>query len=153
MKERLRRCSCRHPLPVVTLSNVHSVSNKMNELMAKVFFSQSNLICLTQSWLKEGMSDPNPPGYTLIWTDRDNSKSQKSIGGRMCIFVDNQWATQYSILEKVCTHDYEIFVSTYLLTKRIWSDHHHINLCMSSRLVRDGNQDCRELQMCTLPIS
>lgn len=64
----------------------------MDELLAKVNydsdFRQSNLMCFTETWLKEGIPDPDLPGYTLIRADRDNFKSMKSIGGGMCIFVN-----------------------------------------------------------------
>lgn len=75
IRERIRRRGHKHPLPIMTLSNVRSLSNKMNELMAKLEYDrdyrQSNLICLTETWLKEDLPDPNLPGYMLIRTDRD----------------------------------------------------------------------------------
>lgn len=112
VRERLRRHGSRHPLPVITFSNVCSLSNKMNELIAKVQydneFRQSNLICFTESWLKEETSDPNLPGYTIIRADRDINSSRKSIGGGLCVYMDTRWATQYTVRECVCTHDYEI---------------------------------------------
>lgn len=117
MRQRIRRRGCKHPLPVITLSNVRSLNNKMDELLAKVNydsdFRQSNLMCFTETWLKEGIPDPDLPGYTLIRADRDNFKSMKSIGGGMCIFVNKHWATQYTIREKVCTRDYEILVVSF----------------------------------------
>lgn len=117
VRERLKRRGSRHPLPVITFSNVRSLSNKMNELTAKIQydneFRQSSLICFTESWLKEEMSDPNLPGYTLIRADRDTTRSQKSIGGGLCVFLDKRWATQYTVRERVCTHDYEILVVSF----------------------------------------
>lgn len=117
VRERLKRRGSRHPLPVITFSNVRSLSNKMNELTAKIQydkeFRQSNLICFTESWLKEEMSDPNLPGYTLIRADRDTTRSQKSIGGGLCVVLDKRWATQYTVRERVCTHDYEILVVSF----------------------------------------
>lgn len=73
-------------------------------------FRQSNLICFTERWLKGEMSDPKLPGYTLIRADRDIWKSQTSVVSCMCISVDNRWAMQYSIWEKVCTCNYEIMM-------------------------------------------
>lgn len=117
VRERIRRRGSRHPLPVITFSNVRSLSNKMNELLAKVRydseFRQSNLICFTESWLKEDMPDPNLPGYTMIRADRDINMSRKSIGGGLCVYVDERWATQYTVRERVCTHDYEILVVSF----------------------------------------
>lgn len=45
---------------------------------------------------------------TVIWADRDRTSSHKSIGGGFCIFIDNTWATQFKVHEKVCTRDYEL---------------------------------------------
>ena len=79
----------------------------MNELITKVQydneFRQSNLICFTESWLKEEMSDPNLPGYTIIRADRDINLSQKSIGGGLCVYMDTRWAIQYTVRERVHT--------------------------------------------------
>ncbi len=145
VRERLRRCSCKHLLLVITLSN------KMNELMVKVqhdsYYRQSNLICLTESWLKEGMSDPNLPSYTLR-ADRENSKSQKSFSGGVCIYVDDRWAMQYNIQEKVCTRDYEILVvlfQTFYLPREFFQIA-LICLCTGARFWGGGNQDCTKLQ-------
>jgi len=44
----------------------------------------------------------------MIRADRDEIKSRKSVGGGLCIFVDNRWATHFRIHEKVCTTDYEL---------------------------------------------
>ena len=72
----------------------------MHELLARVNydnkFRQSNLICFTETWLKDDMSDLNLPGYTLIRADRDTDMSRKSIGGGLCVYVDERWATQYT---------------------------------------------------------
>ncbi len=55
VRHRLWKRRNRFPLPVITLSNVRSVSNKLDELKLRAGydheFRQSNLVCLTETWL------------------------------------------------------------------------------------------------------
>lgn len=111
MKQRVKRRGNKPPLPVITLTNVCSINNKLDELAAKVAFGcdfrMSNRLCLTETCLK---NQPNPTliGYTTIRADRDEEKSCKSVRGGLCIFVDNKWAKDFCIREKICTPDYDI---------------------------------------------
>lgn len=67
-----------------------------------------NLICFTETWLKDGIQDIDISGYTMIRADRNVAASQKTVGGGLCIYVDNRWATRFRICEQVCTPDYEL---------------------------------------------
>lgn len=84
----------------------------MDELLLKVKydndFRQSSLLCFTETWLKDGIQDIDLSGYTIIRVDRDEAVSHKAIGGGLCIYVDNRWATRFRIRKQVCTPDYEI---------------------------------------------
>lgn len=79
IRERIIRQGCKYPLPTMILTNIRSLSNKINELMVKVEcdrdYRQSNLICLTETWLKRDIPDPNLTGYTLIRAARDTQQS------------------------------------------------------------------------------
>nr|XP_055073494.1 uncharacterized protein LOC129453317 [Misgurnus anguillicaudatus] len=116
VRARLRRRGSRFPLPVITLSNVRSLNNKVEELAARVNFETDfklcNLICLTETWLKPETA-VYIDGYTTIRADRDELLSRKSIGGGLCIFMDNKWATQMHIQEQVCTPEYEILTVSF----------------------------------------
>lgn len=116
VKNRLRRRGSRHPLPVITLSNVRSLNNKLDELSLRMIyeeeFRRSNLICFTETWLKVD-NKVDFEGYITIRADRDTVKSQKSIGGGLCILVDKKWATHFTIYEQLCARDYEILVVSF----------------------------------------
>lgn len=75
VRHRLWRCGNRFPLSVITLTNVRSVSNKLDELTLRAKhdceFSQSNFVCLTESWLKDYHDTPILSGYTTIRADRN----------------------------------------------------------------------------------
>lgn len=109
IRARLRGHGAQFPLTMITLSNVQLLNNKMNELMARVKvendFTMSNLICLTETWLKDE-TEVALPGYIMMRADWDKHKSNKLIKGGMCIFVDSKWATQRRI--QVCTFDYDL---------------------------------------------
>lgn len=57
VKHRLWKRRNRLPLPVITLSNVRSVSNELDELVLRAEhdceFRQSDLLCFTETWLKD----------------------------------------------------------------------------------------------------
>lgn len=116
IRNRLRRRGSRHPLPVMTLSNVRSLNNKLDELSLLLRydedFRRSNLICLTETWLNDQCA-VELPGYTTIRADRDRRLSGKSIGGGLLMFVDQRWATQYTVHERICTKDYETMVVSF----------------------------------------
>ncbi len=61
VRQRVKRRGNKPPLPVITLTNVRSINNKLDELAAKMEFDcdfrTSNLLCLTETWLK---NQPNP---------------------------------------------------------------------------------------------
>ncbi len=92
------------PLQTITLCNVRPLRNTMDELTAKVkydsTFRQSNLLCFKEIWFKL---------ETSPWSraDRHGLTSHQSVGGALCIFVDNKWQTQFWTLERVCSPDHE----------------------------------------------
>lgn len=75
VRQRLKRRGHKPPLPVITLSNVRSLKSKTDELLLKAKydsdFRQSNLICFTETWLKDGIQDIDISGYTMIRADRN----------------------------------------------------------------------------------
>ena len=88
----------------------------MDELTALVRFEgdfrRSNLMCFTETWLTEDNDNILVPGFT-IRTDRDSDKAQKSMGGGLCMFVSDSWATQYCVRERVCTRDFELLTVSF----------------------------------------
>ncbi|CAB1313338.1 unnamed protein product [Coregonus sp. 'balchen'] len=97
VRNRLRRRGSRHPLPVITLSNVRSLNNKLNELAARATFEED---FRRKTWLKQDNIDVNIDGYTVIRADRDKTTSHKLIGRWLCSFVDNTWAMQCNVIEQ-----------------------------------------------------
>ncbi|KAI0240090.1 hypothetical protein LSAT2_009191 [Lamellibrachia satsuma] len=66
VRNRLKKRGCRLPLPAITLSNVHSLQNKMDKLSALTKYDgdyrRCSLFCFTETWLTEDVSDMNLPG-------------------------------------------------------------------------------------------
>ena len=88
-------------LPAITLSNVRSLQNKMDELSTLITYDsdyrRSSLLCFTETWLTENTTDIGLDGYTRIRFDRSKKKTDKSIGGGLCMMVNNKWATNFCI--------------------------------------------------------
>ena len=104
-------------IPTITLSTVHALQNKMNELTALVRFDgdfrRSNMMCFTETWLSEHIDNILAPGFTTVRAERDCDKAQKSVGGGVCVFVSDNWATQYCVRERVCTRDFELLTVSF----------------------------------------
>lgn len=65
-------------------------------------------MCLTETLLKDHRETP-----TTIRADRNEHSACKSIGGGLCLFVDNSLAAHYRIREQVCMPDYEILTVSF----------------------------------------
>ena len=85
IRNRLKRCAFRPPLPAITFSNVRSLQSKMDELSTLTShdsdYRRSSIMCFTETWLTEQITDLEIDGYTTIRFDRDKQKTEKSIGG------------------------------------------------------------------------
>ena len=110
--ERLKRRGSRFPLPTITLTNCRALNTaKQEELRTLVEhdyeFRRCNLMCLTETWLDETKSI-DIPGFTAIRNDRDNQAARKKgHGGGVCMLVSDRWATNFTVRDRCCTHDYE----------------------------------------------
>ncbi|CAM4571266.1 unnamed protein product [Leuciscus chuanchicus] len=91
VRERLRRRTNKPPLPSIILSNVRSLTPKMDELCINqrscFEYRESNLMVFSETWLHQGFPDSllNLGGYSLVRTDRSNT-SEKSNGGGICMY-------------------------------------------------------------------
>ena len=61
VRNRLKKSGYRPPLPAITLSNVRSLQNKMDELSTLITYDsdyrRSSLLCFTETWLIENTTD------------------------------------------------------------------------------------------------
>ena len=114
VRQRVRRRNHRPPLPAITLGNVRSIGNKIDEIRALARFNSdfrcSSLICFTETWLKP--STPNEhldiTGFNLIRHDRSSSESNKSKGGGLCLYMNQRWCNNYTLRSTVCTPNIEM---------------------------------------------
>jgi hypothetical protein len=107
VRNRVRTRGSRLPLPQITFFNARSVDNKMTELATLVKYDHdyrsSSLICVTETWLSENKTEIELEGLTTIRYDRDAKGTVKNKGGGLCMFVNNKWATQFTVRERVST--------------------------------------------------
>lgn len=117
IRKRLRRRGCRLPLPAIILSNVRSLRNKLDELSALIRYDEdyrsTRLFCFAKTWLSQETEDFHLDGFTLIRFDRDILKTQKTVGGGLCMAVNNRWALNFTLRETKCSKHYEIMVVSF----------------------------------------
>ena len=106
VRNRLKNNGYRPPLPSITLSNVRSIQNKLDELSALLRYDcdyrRSSLL-----W-SENNADYEIEGYTTIRFDRDTKKTEESVGGGLCLFVNKKWATNFTVREQISAKSFEI---------------------------------------------
>lgn len=116
LRQRLRKQRLnRIPLPSIILANCQSLRNKLDELQANVRFlsdyRNACVISLTETWLKEHDSDSDLEidGFGgPVRLDREAAVMGKSLGGGVCIYVNQRWCRSVILRESVCTPDIEL---------------------------------------------
>ena len=88
------------------------------QVRAKYFyeFRDSCLLCLTETWLNDTIDNDiiEIPGFSApIRLDRDTVATGKSIGGGVCIYVNERWCKDYSIKMRICTKDIELLTVSF----------------------------------------
>ncbi len=101
------------PLPSIHLANLHSLPNKMDELLllsrTNKDFSNSAALCFTETWLNGDIPDSvlHLPNFQLIRADRDAESTGKSCGRGTCLYISERWCTDVTVLKKMCCSDLE----------------------------------------------
>ena len=112
---RLRRRGTRTALPGIFLSNVRSLSNKLDELQLLGWknrdFHSSSVLCFTETWLSELIPDSalQLAGFKLLRADRDSLLSGKTKGGGICFFINSGWCEDVTVILQHCSPDLESF--------------------------------------------
>ncbi len=110
---KLRQRRLRTPLPSIHLTNLRSLPNKTDKLLllsrTNKDFSNSAALCLTKTWLNDAIPDSvlHLPNFQLIRADRDAESAGKSRGGRTCVYINERWCTDVTVLKKMCCSDIE----------------------------------------------
>ena len=114
LRQMIKRCKYRVPLPTLMLGNVRSVKNKTDELAACVAYHEayrnSCALVLTETWLDETVPDScvNLTDHSLVRADRSATESGKSRGGGVCLFINNKWCNNYIVKHTSCSPSLEL---------------------------------------------
>lgn len=112
LRNRLRRRRYRLPLPTIIFGNAQSLNNKTDEFEACCNFlkefREANIICLTETWLKDTQDDPHINNFSVYRRDRTEEATGKTRGGGVCVFVNSQWCTHVTVKEDLCHEDIEL---------------------------------------------
>ncbi len=70
---------------------------------------QTLLLCFMEIWLNDAISDSalHLPGFQLIRADHDAESMGKSHGGGTCLYINERWCTDVTVLKKMCCSDLE----------------------------------------------
>lgn len=114
VRNRLRKRGFRPSLPVITLSNVRSLHNKVDEIRALKrycnYFRNSGMICLTETWLNPDITNENIAidGFDIARLDRSYEHTSKRRGGGICVYVNKRWCTNFTVKHSICNKDVEL---------------------------------------------
>ena len=113
IRARFRRRRFTPPVPSILTGNVQSLSNKLDELSANVKYLNEyrdcSFLCLTETWFKDSDSniDSDIDGFICKRMDR-TPESGKSLGGGVCIYVNEKWCTNICVKYNYCLPDVEL---------------------------------------------
>ena len=108
-----RRSTKKVPVPTIIMANVQRLWNKTDELFTRIRmqrdFRETCVFSFSETWLKPSHPDNafQPPGFTIFRKDRDNTITNKSQGGGVCLLVNNNWCTNVKKIADGCTPDLE----------------------------------------------
>ncbi|KAK0131026.1 RNA-directed DNA polymerase from mobile element jockey [Merluccius polli] len=100
---RLRANPFKTPLPTIFLSNACSIRNKMDEIRLRLstqkHMDNCNSLIFTETWLDSATpaAATELAGHTNYRADR-TADSGKKTGGGLCIYLNNSWCTNTTIL-------------------------------------------------------
>ena len=110
---RIRRRVANLPLPSVLLANVKSLKNKWDELKSQISYQRDiqncSILCFTELWLNNDIKNIQLAGYTLYRQDR-TAASRKTLGGGLCIFVNNNWCMKSKEVRRFCSSEQEYLI-------------------------------------------
>ena len=91
-------------VPKLMLTNVMSLVPKVDEVREFVFRHEINLAFITESWLKESISESvvNIPGFTVLRRDRNRDDH-----GGVCTYIKDDKYNYKQINELTCCEDHE----------------------------------------------
>lgn len=112
---RLKANSSRPPLPTIFLSNVRLIRNKMDEIQLQLATRRTIYNCcsmiFTETWLDSTIPDEavELAGRTAYRADR-TADSGKKTGGGLCIYINNSWCTNITVVDRLCNPDVEFML-------------------------------------------
>ncbi|KAK1788980.1 hypothetical protein P4O66_015872 [Electrophorus voltai] len=116
VRNRLRACAHRAPLPSILLANVQSLVNKLDDFRARIKFQRDirdcNLLCYTELWLNPAVPSQaiQPAEFFSVHRMDRTADSGKSRGGGVCMMVNNRWCNNANIvtLTRSCSPNLEL---------------------------------------------
>ena len=103
------------PLSSIFLANVRSIRNKLDEIRLRLTAQRTLTSCCCMIFTETRLDSTTPDaaiqlaGRTVYRADRTADSGKKS-GGGLCVFLNNCWCTNASIVEKYCCPELELLL-------------------------------------------
>lgn len=103
-------------LPSIFLANVHSLTDKIDELRLRIishnWIKDCNIMIFTETWLNSGVPDSaiELAERYVLRADRTADDSGKTRGGGLCIYVNKAWCTDTASIESHCSANLEFLM-------------------------------------------
>ncbi|XP_063802123.1 uncharacterized protein LOC134969848 [Pseudophryne corroboree] len=115
IRVRLYLCPYRPALPSLFMANVRSLTNKLDEIHVRLAnkspLKTCSLMIFTETWLNDSILDSvvQLTDRSLFRSDR-TMESGKTRGGGLCVYVNNNWCTDASLVATFCSVNVEYMV-------------------------------------------
>lgn len=113
MRQRTRKLQQKNhiPLPSVILANTQSLRNKIDELQGNVIhlqdYGDACLMAFTETWLLSYSINNADSARQIscfgspLHLDRDREVTHKTLGGRVCLYINHRWCSNITVREQL----------------------------------------------------
>ncbi len=104
------------PLPSILLANVRSLENKLDylnlDLSTKPEIRDCCVLIFTETWLNSSVPDVaiSLEGLTTLRADRSCALTDKSRAGGVCVYTNNSWCNNATMIVSHCSTDIEFMI-------------------------------------------
>ena len=113
VRNRLKKSGYRPPFSTITLSNVRSIQNDLSTLIMHDSDYQPAYYALPKPGWQNKPHMLHLMATTLYTLTEIRLRPIKSIGGGLCMTVNNKWAPNFCIREHISTRSYEILTVSF----------------------------------------
>nr|XP_043882686.1 uncharacterized protein LOC122769872 [Solea senegalensis] len=106
----------RSPLPSILLANTRSLESQLDSLKLDLITKRETRNCciliFTETWLNSSVPEAavSLDGLTTIRADRSHALTGKPRGGGLCMYTNNSWCNNATLVSSHCSADIEFMM-------------------------------------------